>query len=101
MENKLVKVITSSPCFEEWFLCHYRWSTGYQTNMATLDELKERCPGYKKTSNIYPTIKDKQDDAIQNAKRLEQFHREQGRSVHSVDSNPSSEMYKIVEFLTK
>lgn len=101
METDLVKVISSSPCFEEWFLCHYRWSTGYQTSSAAVDELKERCPGYRKNSNIYPLIKGLQDAAITNAKRLEQFHRDQGRSEHSVDSNPSSEMYKVIEFLTK
>lgn len=101
METDLVKVISSSPCFEEWFLCHYRWSTGYQTSSAAVDELKARCPGYKKSSNIYLLIRDKQEIAIKNAKQLEQFHRDQGRSEHSVDSNPSSEMYKIVEFLMK
>ncbi len=100
-ETELVKVITSAPCFEEWFLCHYRWSTGYQTSSAAVDELKARCPGYRKSSNIYPHIKDLQDTAITNAKRLEQFHRGQGRDVHSVDSNPRSEMYKVIEFLTK
>lgn len=100
-ETELVKVITSAPCFEEWFLCHLRWSTGYQTSSDAVDELKARCPGYKKNSNIYPLIKDRQDEAIQNAKRLEQFHRELGRDVHSIDSNPSSEMYKVVEFLMK
>lgn len=101
METDLVKVITSSPCFEEWFLCHYRWSTGYQTSSAAVEELKALCPSYKKSSNIYPLIKGKQDTAIQNATRLEQYHHEQGRSEHSVDSNPSSEMYKVIEFLMK
>ena len=101
METDLVKVITSSPCFEEWFLCHYRWSTGYQTSSAVLDELKTFCPSYKKNSNIYPLINDKQGIAIKNAARLEQFHHDLGRSEHSVDSNPSSEMYKVIEFLMK
>ena len=101
MESDLVKVITSSPCFEEWFLCHFRWSTGYHSSTAAVDELKEKCPGYKKNCNIYPFIKDKQETAIQNAKRLEQFHCDQGRNIHSVDSNPSSEMYKVVEHLMK
>ena len=101
METDLVKVITSSPCFEEWFLCHYRWSTGYQTSSAVLDELKTFCPSYKKNSNIYPLINDKQGIAIKNAARLEQFHHDLGRSEHSVDCNPSSEMYKVIEFLIK
>ncbi len=100
-ETAVVKVITSSPCIEEWFLCHYRLSTGYHTSADAIDELEARCPGYKKSFNIYPVIKDQQDTAIQHAMRLEQFHHEQGRSVHSVDSNPSSEMYKVIEFLTK
>ncbi len=101
METNLVKVITSSPCFEEWLLLHFRLSTKYQTSQEAVEELKERCPVYKKNSNIYPLIRDKQDEAIQNAKRLEKFHRDQGRGIHSVECNPSSEVYKIVEFLKK
>lgn len=100
-ENDLIKVITSSPCFEEWILMHLRWSTKYQTSQEAVEELKEKCPGYKKNCNIYPFIKDNQNDAIQNAKRLEEFHREQGRDAHSIDSNPSSEMYKVIELLKK
>ena len=100
-ETDLVRVITSSPSIEEWFLCHFRMSTGYHTSTAAVNELKERCPGYKKNSNIYPLIKDKEAAAIQNARCLEQFHLEQGRGVHSVASNPSSEIYKVVEFLNK
>ncbi len=101
METELVKVITSSPCFEEWFLCHFRWSTGYQTSLEAINELKQYCPGYKKNSNLYPLIREKQETAIQNAKRLEQHHTELDRDVHSIESNPSSEVYKIVEFLVK
>ncbi len=100
-ETELIKVITSSPCFEEWFLCHLRWSTAYQTSAAAVNELKDRCSGYKKNCNIYPLLKERQGEAITNAKRLEQYHLEQGHRMHSVDSNPGSEMYKVIEFLTK
>ena len=100
-QTSLVRVITSSPCFEEWFLCHFRKSTGYQTSAEAIAELKKHLPEYEKNKNIFPQIKDKTSAAIDNAKDLEQHHLKQGKKIHSTESNPSTEVYKIVEYITQ
>lgn len=101
MQTPLAEVITSSPCFEEWFLCHYRMSTGYLTNAAAIAELRRLCPGYEKNKNIFPQIQEMTSDAVKNAKLLEKHHLQEGRTIQSVNSNPSTEVYKIIEFLGK
>ena len=99
-QNDLVQVITSSPCFEEWFLCHFRMSTGYQTNSGAISELRTFIKKKKKSKDVFSLIQHKTNDAIKNAKLLEQYHQQEGRKVQSVESNPSTEVYKIVEFIT-
>ena len=99
-QTDLVQVITSSPCFEEWFLCHFRMSTGYQTSSDAISELRAFIPGYEKSNDVFSQIQIKTNDAIKNAKRLEQYHQQEGRKIQTVESNPSTEVYKIVEFIT-
>ncbi len=98
-QTSLVQVITSTPCFEEWFLCHYRFSTKPLTSDGAVKEMENHCPGYKKTDNIYPQIKESTHFAIENAKRLEQHHMTDGKRIQSTDSNPETEVYKVVEFI--
>lgn len=98
-QNELMKVIMSAPCVEEWFLCHYRYSTGYLTSDEAINELRRFCSEYTKSTNIFKQIEGKTEQAIDCARRLEQFHDEQGRRKHSVQRNPSSEMYQVVEYI--
>ena len=98
-QTDIVKVVLSSPCFEEWFLLHYRYSTGQHTSAEAVNELKRFCKGYTKSYNIYPEIQPFTDKAIQHAKRLKAYHEEQGRPKHSVECNPSSDIYQVVEHL--
>lgn len=97
-QNKLITLITSSPCVELWFLCHYRYSTRSLTSAEAFNELKKYC-SYKKNENIYPLIADKTAVAIQHAKKLNAYHREQGHKEHTFDCNPSTDVYKVIEFL--
>ena len=98
-QTELIKVIISSPCFEEWFLCHYGYSTRYLTSAQAVEELKRKCKDYKKTMNIFPVIFDNTETAIKTAIRLKDYHNAQGRRAHSIERNPSSDMYIVVEYL--
>ena len=100
-QSELVKVILSAPCFEEWFLCHYRYSTGYLTSAQAVNELKDLCKTYKKSANIFPAVSERTETAIQNAIRLEQYHDNQGHRKSSIERNPSTEMYKVIEFILR
>ena len=98
-QTPLVKVITTTPCFEEWFLCHYRYSTRPQTNDDANKEMEKWYPGYEKKKNIFSEIQSNTQQAIANAKKLERHHLEDGKKIQSMESNPSTEVYKVVEYI--
>ena len=94
-----IKVITSSPCIELWFLLHYDFTTANLSNEDVIKRLKKFYPKYEKYSNIYPEINNNIDVAIDRAKKLEEYQVTNGKQIGTVEANPSTEMYKIVEYL--
>lgn len=94
-----IKIITSSPCIELWFLLHYEYSTASMSNDDVIKKLKNYYPKYKKNINIYPDIKDKMDIAIKNAKKLERYQKDNNVKIGTVEANPGTEIYKVIEYL--
>lgn len=95
-----IDIITSTPCIELWFLLHFEYTTSNLSNSEVIKRLKTYCD-YKKNKNIYLEINDKVDYAIERAKKLELFQKDNGRIIGRVESNPNTEVYKIVEYLIK
>lgn len=96
-----ILAITSVPCFEVWFLLHYRYSSsGYVACQRSICEqvikdLKQHIPEYEKGSgDIYRQIQDKTDTAVTNAKKLSHHN-----TVVQTD-NPSTKVHQLVEYLT-
>lgn len=96
-----VKIITSSPCFELWFLLHYDYTTANMDSEEVLKRLKEYYPKYEKNINIYPDIIKEIDLAIDRAKKIEKYQIDNNRRIGTVEANPNTEVYKIVEYLMK
>lgn len=94
-----IKIITSSPCIELWFLLHYEYSTASMSNDEVIKKLKNYYPKYKKNINIYLDIKDKMDIAIKNAKKLERYQKDNNVKIGTVEANPGTEIYKVIEYL--
>ena len=92
-------MITSNPCIELWFLLHFEYTTAWLSNNDVINKLKKYYPKYEKNMNIFPEIKDKVFEAIKNAKKLESFQLDNDKIIGTVEANPSTEMYKIVEEL--
>ncbi|MGD9579621.1 MAG: RloB family protein [Syntrophorhabdus sp.] len=96
-----IHAINSVPCFEFWLLLHFIYTTRqYDAPLEAsncdlvMAELQEHIPGYEKGSREYLTyVADKTDDAIRNAKQLEEFHQTSGTD------NPSTKAYILVEYL--
>lgn len=80
-------------------MCHFRYSTKYLTSDDAIDELKRYIPEYTKNSDIFKQIENKTEQAIERARQLEQFHDDQRRRKHSVDRNPSTDMYQVIEYI--
>ena len=105
-KRKNIKLIVSNPCFEIWFICHFVYTTrNYTSSDDVLRFLKRSIPDYEKNSlTVFSSLKENGnvDDAIKNAKRLEQYCLNNRRQPHTVNFTPSTEVYKIfTEFLLK
>ena len=94
-----IQIITSTPCVELWFLLHYDYTTAPLTNNEVMKRLKKYYPKYEKNINIYMDINSKTSKAIENAKKLEIYQKENNRIIGTVEANPNTEIYKIVEYL--
>lgn len=100
-KEKGIRIITSTPCIELWFLLHFEYTTARLSNNSVIKRLKKYLPKYEKNINIFPDIKDKVYEAIDRAKRLESFQLQNNKIISMVEANPNTEMYKIVEELIK
>lgn len=96
-----ISLIVSSPCFEVWCLCHYGCSsTHYISSSAVVDDLMKKIPGYRKSGEgLYKVLAPDTEKAIANAKLLEKACHDAGYTPHTVEFSPSSEIYKVVEYL--
>lgn len=95
-----IEVITSTPCFELWFLLHFTYSTAYVNNNQVIKQLRKYL-NYEKNMDIYNKINLKINDAIINAKKLENYQITNNKVIGDVNVNPNTEVYKLVEYLLK
>ena len=95
-----VQLIVSAPSFEMWYLCHFAYSTSqYQNSGELMRELSRYIPEYEKSEDVYRNLNGKEEIAIQNARKLEAYCRENGWRLHTVEYMPSTEMYKVMEWI--
>jgi hypothetical protein len=93
--------IPSVPCFEFWLLLHFIYTTkpfdaslGDSICSRVIEELKKYLPEYQKGDHdIFDRIQNKLDNAITNARQVEQFHQTSGTD------NPSTCVHSLVEYL--
>ena len=97
-KSNSIEVILSNPCFEVWYLQHFRYSTkSFQNNDEVLKELSKHIPEYKKSGTYNELIQDKEKEAIKNSIRLEEYHKSNFWKHNLIYKNPSTEVYKIFE----
>ena len=94
-----VSVFLSNPCFEIWYLLHFRYSTKlYGSNEEVIKELGSYISDYSKSKDVYDVIENKIDQALLNTKRLEGYHLENGTNDR-LKKLPSTEAYKLIEMI--
>lgn len=96
-----IKVITSSPCIELWFLLHYVYTSAHMNSDEVIRKLKKYYSKYSKNCNIYPVIYDKTKVAYNNAKKLEKYQLNNNKDIKSVEANPHTDIYQIIDELEK
>ncbi len=99
-EKNGVEIINSTPTFEFWYMLHFGYTTKiYNSSEEVITDLLNKIDGYTKSMNIYPILKEKTKEAVNNAKKVEKHHLELGQALHNENCNPYTGAYKIVEEL--
>jgi hypothetical protein len=95
--GKKIKMCLSNPSFEIWFLLHYQYNESPITNESLVQKLKNYIPDYHKSSDYYDELAPYTEEAIKNAKRLNDLHKNTHVNLYSTASNPSTQVFKIIE----
>jgi len=99
-EENGIKIALSNPCFEIWFLLHFELRQTRLSCNDTIDNLKKYLPDYSKNKGIFYEIVDKRDTAVSHSKKLNEIHQEErNNELYSPDSNPSTQVFKLVEYI--
>lgn len=96
--HESLKIALSNPCFEYWYLCHFKkHSAPFGNNRALLRELKKHIKRYKKGDRkTFDVIKDSMENAIENAIQVIK-ERQYGADLRS--ANPSTSVHILVRKL--
>ena len=91
-----IHVAFSNPCFELWFLAHFRYSTAHVERDDAERELRSRMPQYTKSTDVYEALVSRQQAAFGHAARLRKHHADvnEGRP-----GNPSTSVDLLVQEL--
>lgn len=94
-----VSLYLSNPCFEVWYLLHFRYSTKpYCSNDEAIRDLNSYISDYSKSKDVFELIVGNSKQAIENSKKLEDYHLSNG-TIDRIKKIPYTDVYKIVEIL--
>ena len=95
--SKIVRFIVSNPCFEVWFILHYRYSTHvYTDGNEVIKDLKKYIPEYQKNTDVAEMLSGMLDVAMENARKLVEYYEEMGYHWPSNDCNPRTDVPEII-----
>jgi len=94
-----VNICLSNPSFELWYLLHFLYYDSRISNYDLIHKLREHIPNYSKNENYFSQLLEKRQDAINHAKRLNQLHERNHVELLSTNSNPSTQVFKLVEYI--
>lgn len=101
-EKNHVKLVTSNPCFEVWFLEHFGFTSKcFNNNKEVIRALKNYVPNYSKNDINFEVLYPLTNDAIKNCRKLDKYHYDNSNKGEMEFYNPRTDMYKFVELLIK
>lgn len=99
-DSKQIEFIVSNPCFEVWFLLHFRYSTKpYQNSMEVVCELQSLFPEYEKNYDMSCALAEKLDVAMKNAKKLKENFEQLQCNWPSNECNPRTDVPQIIKII--
>jgi hypothetical protein len=91
-----IEIIRSIPCFEIWYLLHFKYSSKIHFDRPKLySQLKKILGTYEKNHDLYNILKSRQYSALDNATKL---YKEQ-QTIYDLDRehpNPLTEVHNLV-----
>ena len=100
--NDITKFVVSNPCFEVWFLLHFRYSThAYASSAEAVRDLKKHIPGYEKNIHVAPIIADNLETAMDNAKKLKEYFDGMNAEWPSEKCNPRTDVPVVIDVINK
>ena len=95
-------LIVSNPCFEVWFICHFRMPGNYSSSSECIRDLEKYIAHYAKgDEDLYARTRGNILKALEMAEQLEDLCRRRGHTLHRHDFSPSTEVYRIVKEMLK
>ena len=92
-----IELAISNPCFEYWFLLHFRESGAFFHNgHELLQELRQHIPAYAKNTDIFDQLYPLTDTALERAERQYTRHPEREQDRYP---NPATTVYKLLNSL--
>lgn len=99
-----IKAVYSAPCFEYWLLLHFKYTAApynctqqKTTGELCSSQLKKYMPDYDKSKSsiikAFPTLYKKLDEAIKNAKKIQEASKNDGFD------EPYTNMNELIEYL--
>ncbi|MEU6079029.1 RloB family protein [Streptomyces sp. NPDC047108] len=86
----------SNPCFELWLVLHVSEFAGYRTTAEMCRIAKSRISSYDSKSFDFEEVSSRIGAAVERARNLDEQYPDY---VHRKEKNPSSSMWKLIEFL--
>jgi hypothetical protein len=98
-DREQIALAVSNPCFEYWYLLHYRETDRPFQNADEVCELlrsNDCLPGYQKNQDVFDRLLERREQAIERAERLYERHPD-----HEQDRfpNPSTLVQRLVRRL--
>lgn len=98
-----INIALSNPCFEIWYLLHFKYSTScFGSNESLIQELKEYIPDYDKNIDVFKIVDEIKNNisyATANAMKLNDYHAELGRNLENIECNPSTQVFEVIEYI--
>ena len=95
--SKIARFIVSNPCFEVWFVLHYRCSTHvYSDGGEVIKDLRRFIPDYQKNTDVTASLSGMLDTAMENARKLVEYCEEMGYHWPSNECNPRTDVPAII-----
>lgn len=94
-----VRIASSNPAFELWYLLHYECPTTRMTNQQLINRMRVHLQTYSKTQDLTSTLFPLQATAISNAQRLVAQTIGRNVSLQSTDSNPVTTVHDLVNHI--